>query len=147
MATRYNTAALRDLISAALTEDELTALAFDYFRPVANQFTAGQTRNQRVQLLLEHAERSGQMARLAALIQEIAPARYREYAERLLAPDADATDAAHFLLVEVYRTADAPARHKETTHYAAWRDAVAPMMAAPRSSVKYNHVFPADGGW
>jgi len=92
--TRYNTAALRDLISAALTEDEFTALAFDYFRPVYQQFVAGQTRNQRVQLLLEHAERSGQMARLAALIQAINPARYREYAERLLAPDADATDAA-----------------------------------------------------
>ena len=147
MTTRYNTAALRDLISAALTEDEFTALAFDYFRPVANQFAAGQTHSQRVQLLLEHAERSGQMARLAALIQPINPARYREYAERLLAPDADATDAAHFLLVEVYRTADAPARHKETAHYAAWRDAVAPMMAAPRSSVKYHNVFPADAGW
>ena len=108
MTTRYNTAALRDLISAALTEDEFTALAFDYFRPVANQFAAGQTRSQRVQLLIEYAERSGQMARLAALIQAINPARYREYADRLLAPDADATDAAHFLLVEVYRTADAP---------------------------------------
>jgi len=92
--TRYNTAALRDLIVAALTEDEFTALAFDYFRPVYKQFAAGQTRSQRVQLLLEHAERSGQMARLVALIQEINPARYPEYADRLLAPDADATDAA-----------------------------------------------------
>ena len=94
MTARYNTAALRDLISAALTEDEFTALAFDYFRPVYNQFAAGQTLGQRVQLLLEHAARSGQMARLAALIQEINPARYREYADRLLTPDADATDAA-----------------------------------------------------
>ena len=94
MTTRYNTAALRDLIGAALTEDEFTALAFDYFRPVYNQFAAGQTLGQRVQLLLEHAARSGQMARLAALIQEINPARYREYADRLLTPDADATDAA-----------------------------------------------------
>jgi hypothetical protein len=92
--TRYNTAALRDLISAALTEDEFTALAFDYFRPVANQFAAGQTRSQRVQLLIEYAERSGQMARLAALIQAINPARYREYADRLLAPDAGAAPAA-----------------------------------------------------
>ncbi len=147
MTAQYNTAATRDLISAALTEDEFTALAFDYFRPVYKQFAAGQTLGQRVQPLLDHAVRSGQMARLAALIQEINPARYREYADRLLAPDANATDAAHFLLVEVYRTADAPARHKETAHYAAWRDAVAPMMAAPRSSVKYSNVFPADAGW
>ena len=93
MTTRYNTAALRDLISAALSEDEFTALAFDHFRPVYDQFAAGQTRHQRVQLLLEHAVRSGQMARLAALIQEINPARYREFADRLLASDADAAPA------------------------------------------------------
>ena len=90
MTTRYDTAALRDLISAALSEDEFTALAFDHFRPVYDQFAAGQTRNQRVQLLLDHAVRNEQMARLAALIQEINPARYREFAGRLLAPDADA---------------------------------------------------------
>ena len=93
MTTRYNTAALRDLISAALSGDELTALAFDHFRPVYDQFAAGQTRHQRVQLLLDHAARNEQMARLAALIQEINPARYREFAGRLLAPDADAAPA------------------------------------------------------
>lgn len=58
-----------------------------------------------------------------------------------------ADDPTRFVLVEVYRTADAPARHKETAHYAAWRDAVAPMMAEPRSSVKYGNVFPEDAGW
>jgi quinol monooxygenase YgiN len=49
-----------------------------------------------------------------------------------------------FMLVEVYRTPDDPARHKETAHYAAWRAAVEPMMAEPRRSVKYGEVFPAD---
>ena len=53
----------------------------------------------------------------------------------------------HFLLVEVYRTAQAPAAHKDTRHYQAWRDAVAPMMAEPRSSVKFTNVFPEDAGW
>jgi len=47
-------------------------------------------------------------------------------------------DPTRFVLIEAYRTADAPAKHKETAHYAAWRDAVAPMMAEPRSSVKYS---------
>lgn len=54
---------------------------------------------------------------------------------------------AKFVLVEVYRDADAPAKHKETAHYAKWRDTVAEMMAEPRSSVKYGNVFPADAGW
>ena len=51
-------------------------------------------------------------------------------------------DATRFVLIEVYRTPEAVAAHKETAHYAKWRDAVAPMMAEPRSSVKFNAVFP-----
>ena len=56
-------------------------------------------------------------------------------------------DPTRFVLVEVYRTPDDPGQHKETAHYAKWRDAVAPMMAEPRSSVKYASVFPEDAGW
>jgi len=56
-------------------------------------------------------------------------------------------DPTRFVLVEVYRTPDDPARHKETAHYARWRDAVAGMMAEPRSSVKYANVFPDEHGW
>jgi autoinducer 2-degrading protein len=56
-------------------------------------------------------------------------------------------DATRFVLVEVYRTPADPGKHKETAHYAKWRDTVAEMMAEPRSSVKYDNVFPDDGGW
>ena len=56
-------------------------------------------------------------------------------------------DPTRFVLVEVYRTPDDPARHKETAHYAVWRDAVADMMAEPRTSVKYENVFPPDARW
>jgi len=56
-------------------------------------------------------------------------------------------DATRFVLVEVYRDAQAPAAHKETRHYATWRDAVAPMMAEPRFSVKFGNLFPNDQEW
>lgn len=52
-----------------------------------------------------------------------------------------------FILVEVYRSLEATAAHKETAHYAKWRDAVAEMMAEPRSSVKFHNIFPDDTGW
>jgi (4S)-4-hydroxy-5-phosphonooxypentane-2,3-dione isomerase len=55
-----------------------------------------------------------------------------------------ADDPMRFVLVEAYRTPDAPAAHKETKHYAVWRDTVAPMMAEPRSSVKFASLFPED---
>jgi autoinducer 2-degrading protein len=56
-------------------------------------------------------------------------------------------DPMQFVLVEVYRTPEDPARHKETGHYARWRDAVAEMMAEPRSSVKYANLFPENSEW
>ena len=56
-------------------------------------------------------------------------------------------DPTRFVLVETYRTAEAPAAHKEMKHYLTWRDAVAPMMAEPRASVKFGNVFPDDANW
>jgi len=56
-------------------------------------------------------------------------------------------DSTRFVLIEVYRTPEDAARHKETAHYQAWRDAAADMMAEPRKSVKYANVFPSDEGW
>ena len=58
-----------------------------------------------------------------------------------------ADDPARFVLVEVYRTPDDPARHKQTAHYTTWRDTVEPMMAEPRTSIRYANLFPDDGGW
>ena len=52
-----------------------------------------------------------------------------------------------FVLVEVYKTPTAPAEHKETAHYQKWRDVVAPMMAEPRSSIKYSAAFPEAARW
>lgn len=56
-------------------------------------------------------------------------------------------DPTRFVLVEVYRNAAATTAHKDTVHYATWRDSVAPLMAEPRSSVKFTNVFPDDTGW
>jgi (4S)-4-hydroxy-5-phosphonooxypentane-2,3-dione isomerase len=56
----------------------------------------------------------------------------------------DRAEPSRFALVEVYRDEAAPLAHKQTSHYAAWRDAVEPMMAAPRTSVRYASVFPPD---
>ena len=56
-------------------------------------------------------------------------------------------DPTKFILVEVYKTAEAPAAHKETGHYAKWRDTVAGMMAEPRQGIKYTNLFPTDENW
>jgi (4S)-4-hydroxy-5-phosphonooxypentane-2,3-dione isomerase len=56
----------------------------------------------------------------------------------------DQADPAHVVLVEVYRDDDAAADHKETQHYATWRDTVAEMMAEPRTSTRFSAIFPTE---
>jgi quinol monooxygenase YgiN len=53
-------------------------------------------------------------------------------------------DPTNFILIEIYKTAQAPAAHKETAHYKRWRDTVMPMMAAPRQGIKYTYIFSKD---
>ena len=60
---------------------------------------------------------------------------------------AQADDPERFVLVEVYRTPEDAAKHKETQHYMVWRDTVAPMMAEPRSSIKFSNLAPGEAGW
>lgn len=59
----------------------------------------------------------------------------------------DRDDPTRFALIEVYRSEQAVADHKLTPHYLAWRDAVAELMAAPRTSQKFRNLAPADAGW
>ncbi len=56
-------------------------------------------------------------------------------------------DSGHYLLIEIYRDAAAAAAHKETAHYQIWRDTVADMMAAPRTSAKFDNIDPPDDQW
>jgi len=51
-------------------------------------------------------------------------------------------DPTKFVLVEIYKTVDAPGAHKETPHYKRWRDTVMGMMVEPRQGIKYTNIFP-----
>ena len=85
------------------------------------------------------AFRAASLANARASVQEAGIARF----DVLQSAD----DKARFVLSEVYRTAEAPAAHKQTAHYLFWRDTVAPMMAEPRTATRFGNVFPDDSGW
>ncbi|HSA99707.1 MAG TPA: antibiotic biosynthesis monooxygenase [Anaerolineales bacterium] len=53
-------------------------------------------------------------------------------------------DPTKFILVEIYKTAEASGAHKETAHYKRWRDDVMKMMVEPRQGIKYTKIFPID---
>ena len=76
----------------------------------------------------------GELANARASVQEPGVARFDVIQQE--------DDPTRFELIEIYRTPDAAAAHKATAHYATWRDAVAPLMAEPRSSTRYRAVFP-----
>ena len=56
-------------------------------------------------------------------------------------------DPTRFVLIEVYRSRDDHAAHRETPHYKKWRETVADMMAEPRYALTYSSVFPDEQGW
>jgi autoinducer 2-degrading protein len=98
-------------------------------------------------MLVVHVQvrvRPEHIAAFKAATLENARASLREPGIAQFDVEQQADDPTRFVLVEVYRTPEAPAAHKATSHYARWRDAVAEMMAEPRASVKYSRVFPTD---
>jgi autoinducer 2-degrading protein len=58
-----------------------------------------------------------------------------------------ADDPTRFVFYEVYRNADAPARHRETAHYKAWVEKVPGMLAEERTRTFYTSISPADAEW
>jgi len=56
-------------------------------------------------------------------------------------------DATRFALVEVYRSSEGHAVHRETAHFKAWAAAAEPMMVEPRTRIRYSTVSPADSEW
>lgn len=53
-----------------------------------------------------------------------------------------ADDPARFILIEHYKSPDDQIKHRETAHYQKWRDAVAGLMAEPRTAVKVVGIYP-----
>ena len=75
----YDTAAIRQLLTDAFDDEELTSLAFDYFRPVYEQFTSGMTKSLKIQLLLDYTFRHSQTEKLLEIIRQLRPYRYESF--------------------------------------------------------------------
>ena len=56
-------------------------------------------------------------------------------------------DPTRFVLLEIYRSEDAPSKHRETEHYVQWRDAVDDMLLEARTKNTYDIIFPPISEW
>ena len=82
-ASSWNTAVVRELLSAAFNDQEVTTLCFDHFRPVYEDFSSGMSKGDKVQRLLDYCERHDEVAQLVALVRDANPAQYARFAARL----------------------------------------------------------------
>jgi len=82
-ASGWNTAVVRELLSAAFNDQEVTTLCFDHFRVVYEDFSSGMSKGDKIQRLLDHCERHDQVAQLVALVRDANPAQYARFAARL----------------------------------------------------------------
>jgi len=79
----WDTAAIRQLLTAAFSDGELTTLCFDYFRPVYEDFGSGMSKGQKTQQLLDYCDRHNQLGVLLKRVKEANPSKYADFAPRL----------------------------------------------------------------
>jgi hypothetical protein len=81
-AAGWTTELIRELLTAAFSDEELTTLCFDHFRPVYQDFAAGMSTGQKVQRLLEYCESHVRMDELLSLVQQRNPAQFGRFQAR-----------------------------------------------------------------
>ena len=159
--TRYNLATIRKLVSTAFNDDELKAFCFDHFPDVYQDFTAGQTQGQRVQLLLDFAARQGQIPRLLAAIAQANPHQYERFegdlqgvdvaADFVLQPNEPATlliPAGPFHMGNADTTAPAAERPQHTLALPDFRIGRRPVTVRQYAAfIKDRKTHPAPAGW
>jgi hypothetical protein len=74
---------MRQLLSAAFSDEELTRLCFDHFGPVYEGFGSGMGKGDKSQRLLDYCVRQRELETLARLVEEHNPAQYARFASRL----------------------------------------------------------------
>jgi len=75
----YNTAAVRELILQAFSEEELRVFCFDHFPVVYEQFSAAMTKTLLTHLLIEYCYRQGEMSQLLYLVREKNPYQFKKH--------------------------------------------------------------------
>ena len=81
------TADMRQFLISAFSDEEITTLCFDRFRPVYENFSGGMSKGQKIQQLLEHCERHDEWPRLLSVLQRERPQQFARFLEACAALD------------------------------------------------------------
>ena len=80
---QWNRSALRDLLTDAFTDPELTVLCYDHFPRVHDEIGEGMGKSTKVQRLLEYCIIHDEVETLLGLVREHNPAQYARFGGRL----------------------------------------------------------------
>jgi hypothetical protein len=75
----WTPARIRELLTAAFADEELTTLCYDHFRPVYEDFSAVMSKGQKVQRLLDYCERHIRTDELLRRAQERNPRQFAKF--------------------------------------------------------------------
>ncbi|MCX6033108.1 MAG: hypothetical protein NT169_27965 [Chloroflexi bacterium] len=82
----YNTATIRDLLSASFSDEEFIAFCYDHFREVNDGFASGMPFRQKMQVLIEHCANRNRLDDLLELMRAINPNQYARFEPDLYVP-------------------------------------------------------------
>ena len=77
----FNAADIREYLTTAYSDEEITILCSDYFRNVYNNFATGMAKTQKIQILLDHCQRRGLIPNLLAALEKDRPEQYQRQFE------------------------------------------------------------------
>ncbi|MDX1615057.1 MAG: hypothetical protein R3300_12165, partial [Candidatus Promineifilaceae bacterium] len=93
METKFDTAAIRELLNDAFTAEEVMAFCYDHFRDAYDQLVPGMGKLVKVHYLIEHCDRHGRLAELLQLVAQYNPHQYQRYEQRLKEGAVSASDS------------------------------------------------------
>ncbi len=109
----YNLAAIRELVAAAFSDEELRTLCFGHYSAVYEQFAAGQSKDDRVLRLVEHADRHGLLNELLAVVKAANLHQYTLFEPRLGVPDGPSSSSSTSLPPQRISLAKLPSTHPD----------------------------------
>lgn len=85
----YDSLAVRNLLKDSFSDDDLTVLVYDHFRPVYQKFSAGMSQTLKRQELIDYCDKHNLYDKLVTLVRELNPSQYQRYESELLKPIAE----------------------------------------------------------
>ena len=70
---------VRDFLMQAFSDEELTTISYDHFRPVSDNFTVGMSKTQKIQQLLDYCNRQDQLKALLEISKMQNPYQYQRF--------------------------------------------------------------------